>query len=103
MKRWDTFQLVFLAFCAALNVGIGAIVGIVKLPIYLDSIGTFIAAALGGWLYGATVGIIAVLIAAVAITPTSPAYAGTAIVIAICVSILVRYRFLKSLLVTIIG
>jgi energy-coupling factor transport system substrate-specific component len=103
MKRWDTFQLVFLAFCAALNVGIGAIVGIVKLPIYLDSIGTFIAAALGGWLYGATVGIIAVLIAAVAITPTSPAYAGTAIVIALCVSILVRYRFLKSLLVTIIG
>jgi energy-coupling factor transport system substrate-specific component len=103
MKRWNTFQLVFLAFCAALNVGIGSIIGIVKLPIYLDSIGTFIAAALGGWLYGAVVGVLAVIIAAIAITPTAPAYAGTAIVIALCVSILVRHRFLKSLPITIIG
>lgn len=103
MKQWDTFQLVFLAFCASLNVGIGAIVGIVKLPIYLDSIGTFIAAALGGWLYGSIVGVLAVVIAAVAITPTAPAYAGTAIVIALCVSILVRYKFLKSLPITIVG
>jgi energy-coupling factor transport system substrate-specific component len=103
MKRWDTFQLVFLAFCAALNVGVGVIVGIVKLPIYLDSIGTFIAAALGGWFYGATVGVLALVIAAIVITPTAPAYAGTAIVIALCVSIIVRYRFLRSLPITIVG
>ncbi len=103
MKRWDTFQIVFLAFCAALNVGIGSIVGIIKLPIYLDSVGTFIAAALGGWLYGATVGILGVLASAVIITPTAPAYAGTAIVIAFCVSRFVRYRFLRSLPVTIVG
>lgn len=103
MKRWDTFQLSFLAFCAALNVGIGAIVGIIKLPIYLDSIGTVIAAALGGWLYGATVGVLAVIIAAVAITPTAPAYAGTAIVIALCASILVKYGFLRATAMTVIG
>ncbi len=103
MKRWDPFQLSFLAFCAALNVGIGAIVGIIKLPIYLDSIGTVIAAVLGGWLYGATVGVLAVIIAAVAITPTAPAYAGTAIVIALCTSILVKYGFLRSIAMTVVG
>ena len=69
----------------------------------MDSIGTFVAAALGGWFYGAAAGILSVAIAAIAITPTAPAYAGTAIVIALCVSILVRYRFLKSFPITIVG
>ena len=103
MKRWNTFQLVFLAFCVALNVGIGAIVGLLKLPLYLDSIGTFIAAGIGGWFYGSIVGLLAVLISAIVISPTAPAYAGTAIIIALCVSILVRYGFLKSLTMTIVG
>ena len=103
MKKWDTFQLVFLTFCIALNIGIGAIAGMIKLPFYLDSIGTFIGAALGGWFYGATVGVLSVLISAVIIYPTAPAYAGTAIVIALSVSFLVRYKFLKSLFITIIG
>ncbi len=103
MRKWDTFQLVFLAFCASLNVGIGAIVGIVKLPIYLDSIGTFIAAALGGWIFGAAAGILSLLISSILITPTALAYVGTAIVISICVSILVKYKFLKSIPITILG
>lgn len=103
MKNWDTFKLAFLAFCAALNVGVGAIVGIIKLPIYLDSIGTIIAAALGGWLYGATVGILSVIITAIMIYPTAPAYAGTAIIIAISAAFLVRYGFLRTLPMTIIG
>ena len=49
MKQTTTFHIGFLALCAALNVGIGAIVGMLKLPIYLDSTGTVLAAALGGW------------------------------------------------------
>jgi len=103
MKKWDTFQIVFLAFCASLNVGVGAIVGLVKLPIYLDSIGTIIAAALGGWLYGAVVGLLAVITASIIIAPTAWAYGGTAIVIALCVSVLMKYKFLRSLPITIIG
>ena len=103
MKKWDTFQIVFLAFCASLNVGVGAIVGIVKLPIYLDSIGTIIAAALGGWLYGSVVGLLAVITASLIIAPTAWAYCGTAVIVAFCVSVLVKYNFLRSLPITIIG
>jgi len=103
MKQTTTFHIGFLALCAALNVGIGAIVGMLKLPIYLDSTGTFLAAALGGWAYGAAAGIIAVLIAAVIIAPTAPAYSGTAIVIALVVSVFVRVKFLRSFPITIIG
>jgi len=103
MKRWDTFQLAFLAFCAALNVGIGAIVGIIKLPIYLDSIGTIISASLGGWLYGTVVGVLTVLIGSLVYSPTMLAYVGTASVIALCASIFVKYGFLRSWIITILG
>jgi len=103
MKSWNTFQIIFIAFCAALNIALGAIVGILKLPLFLDSCGTIIAAALGGWLYGAVVGLLAVLIATVAISPTSWAYGGTAIIIAACVSVLRRYRYLRSLPMTVLG
>ncbi|HEY5651925.1 MAG TPA: ECF transporter S component [Acidimicrobiia bacterium] len=102
-RKWTTFQLVFLPVCAALNVGVGAVVGVVKLPIYVDSIGTFIAAALGGWLYGSVAGLLALVLAAVLIAPTAPAYAGTAIVIAILVAVFTRYGFLRSIVPTIIG
>lgn len=103
MKRLDTFRLGFLAFCAALNVGVGAVVGVVKLPFYLDSIGTIIATALGGWVYGFAVGALALIISSVAITPTAPAYMGTALLIAVCTSVLVRFGFLRSLVMTIVG
>lgn len=103
MKQTTTFHIGFLALCAALNVGIGAIVGMLKLPIYLDSTGTVLAAALGGWAYGAAAGIISVLIAAIVIAPTAPAYAGTAIVIALVVSFIVRFKFLRSFPITVIG
>lgn len=103
MKKWGVFQIAFLAFCAAMNLALGAIVGMLKLPLYLDSTGTFIAAALGGWVYGAATGVLAAIVAAVVITPTAPAYAGTAIVIALCVGILVKYGFLRKFIFTIIG
>lgn len=103
MKKWDTFQIVFMAFCASLNVGVGAIVGLVKLPIYLDSIGTIVAAALGGWLYGAIVGLLALIAASIIIAPTAWAYGCTAIAIALVSSLLIRYKFLRSLPMTIFG
>ncbi len=103
MKKWNTFQIVFLAFCASLNVGVGAIVSLVKLPVYLDSIGTIMAAALGGWVYGSAVGLFSVVVSTVMIAPTSWAYGGTAIIIALCVSVLRRYGYLRSLSVTIGG
>lgn len=43
---FTTPRLVVIALCAALNIAIGAIVYLVKLPIYLDSIGTILCALL---------------------------------------------------------
>ena len=41
-----TPQLIVIALCAALNFSIGSIVHLIKLPIYLDSIGTILCALL---------------------------------------------------------
>jgi energy-coupling factor transport system substrate-specific component len=45
-RMFTTPRLVVIALCAALNIAIGAIVYLVKLPIYLDSIGTILCALL---------------------------------------------------------
>lgn len=83
--------------------GIGAIVGIIKLPFYLDSIGTLVASVLGGFLYGSAAGILSAIISAFLIYPTAPAYVGTAVIIALSGSFLVKYGFLRLLLPTVIG
>src|SRR5437868_3679066 len=46
IRMFTTPRLVAIALCAALNFAIGNIVYLVKLPIYLDSIGTILCALL---------------------------------------------------------
>ena len=43
---FTTPRLITIALCAALNVAVGAIVYLIKLPIYIDSIGTILCALL---------------------------------------------------------
>jgi hypothetical protein len=43
---FTTPRLIAIALCAALNFAIGAIVYLVKLPIYMDSVGTILRARL---------------------------------------------------------
>ena len=53
-----TPRLVVIALCAALNVSLGSIVYLIKLPIYLDSIGTILVGVLAGPLAGAATGLL---------------------------------------------
>lgn len=62
MKKISTRTVTLLALCIALNVVGGNIALMLKLPVYLDSIGTVLAAAvfgpLGGMLAGGTTGLL---------------------------------------------
>ncbi|MCI5650067.1 MAG: ECF transporter S component [Fusicatenibacter sp.] len=62
MKRPNALQLCFLAFCAALNLIGGTIALMLRLPIYLDTLGTMLSAALFGPLWGMVPGLISGLI-----------------------------------------
>jgi energy-coupling factor transport system substrate-specific component len=95
-------KLLFLAIivvCIGLNLGIGFIVNTMKLPLYLDSIGTVLATALGGLWSGIICGVLSVIIGS-AYTPTLWAYAGTMVAIALYVSLVRPVGYLSKLLPT---
>ena len=103
MRRINAFDAGLIALGAALNVSIGYLVSILKLPLYLDSIGTILISVLCGWVYGLIAGLSALLILSLTVAPTVIAYAGTAVVIAVFSALFARAGFLKNLKVTIIG
>ena len=99
----NAFQAGLIAFGAALNVSIGYFVNILKLPLYLDSIGTILISVLCGWRYGIVVGLSALIIMTLTSVPTVFAYAGTVIVIAFVSTAFARVGFLKSVKITVLG
>ena len=99
----NAFQACLIAFGAALNVSIGYFVNILKLPLYLDSIGTILISVLCGWRYGIVVGLSALIIMTLTSVPTVFAYAGTVIVIAFVSTAFARVGFLKSVKITVLG
>ena len=61
--------LALVVVCAALNIGIGSIVSTLKLPFFLDSIGTVLATVLGGAWAGIVTALLGTVIGS-AVTPT---------------------------------
>src|SRR3954447_17337034 len=91
---FTTPRLVAIALCAALNFAIGNIVYLVKLPIYLDSIGTILCALLifpDRWAAIACAfmaGFISVILSGLTINPFLPWFSLTVLAIAAVSSLL---------------
>jgi energy-coupling factor transport system substrate-specific component len=82
MKRQMTpTVLAFIPFAVGINLGVGAIVQAVKLPIFLDSIGTVLVGVLAGPLPAILTGLLTVVVGGIIINPVLPYFATTAIVI----------------------
>ena len=83
-----TPRLIVIALCAALNFALGTVVYLIKLPIYLDSIGTILCAlllapALGvGFICAAIAGLISVVLIGLWVNPFYPWFALTMVAIA---------------------
>lgn len=86
--KFTTKQLALMGMLIALNVAIGGIVHVIKLPIFLDAIGTVLAVLLLGWRAGIVVGVLSFLVAAVVINPVYVWFIGTQAVIAIFIYLL---------------
>jgi energy-coupling factor transport system substrate-specific component len=84
-----TPRLIVIALCAALNFSIGTIVYLIKLPIYLDSIGTILCALLlasdrkAAFVCAWLCAILSTIISALLINPFIPWFAGTDLAIAL--------------------
>ena len=65
----------------AINLAVGTLIQIIKLPIFLDSIGTVIISVLGGPLPGILTAVITVLVGGLLTNPVLPWFICTAIAI----------------------
>ena len=96
-----TLLLALIPIGIVINLGIGTIVQLLKLPIYLDAIGTILMTLLLGFRAGATVGVLSFLIGGVLVSPVLPYFCGTQLAIAAYVSLLARIGGYKTILRTI--
>lgn len=101
MKK-TSIQIMTISFCAAINVGVGFLVQAVRLPIYLDSVGTIIATALLGPIAGSITGILGLVVLSFLTAPTAFAYSITAIAIAFSSYMFLKFGYLQKLHTTII-
>jgi energy-coupling factor transport system substrate-specific component len=99
---FTTPRLVLIALCAALNVAVGSIVYLLKLPIYLDSIGIILCALLlasdrwAGFVCASVAGTISCVIIFLLVNPFFIWFELTVIAIAL-VSVLLTARFADTL------
>ncbi len=93
--------LALVVVCAALNIGIGSIVATLKLPFFLDSIGTVLATMVSGVWAGIATALLGTVIGS-AFTPTLWAYSGTAIAIALYTAALRRTGYLRKVVPTVV-
>lgn len=84
-------RIPLIAAAIALNVVLAAIVQAVKLPVYIDAVGTILAALLLGLWSGVIVGIASFLFAALLISPIYVYFIGTQICIALYVFLVAKY------------
>jgi len=93
----DYLVLAVIPVGIALNVGLGAVVIALRLPIYLDAVGTILVTALMGWRAGIAAGVMSFLLAAVLVSPTYVYFVGTQAAIAVYVYVVcTRLGVLKS-------
>ncbi|HHU91562.1 MAG TPA: ECF transporter S component [Halanaerobiaceae bacterium] len=95
--EFSTKALVLIPICAGINLVGGAIAAGLKLPVFLDMIGTVVAAALAGPWVAATVGLITNIFLALVSNPVYLPYAAVSILVALVTGYMIRAGFFKSI------
>lgn len=97
MKQiFATRMLVLMSACIAINMILGQLASILKLPIFLDSIGTILAALLGGPWVALLTGLITNLLWGLISSPVAAAFAPVAMVIGLAAGYLARVGWFRN-------
>jgi energy-coupling factor transport system substrate-specific component len=91
----ETRILALIAFGAVINIVMGQINQWLRLPIFLDSIGTVLVAVLGGVVAGGLTGLVGNLARTLVAGPVEAAFAPVAITIGIVAGLLARAGFFR--------
>jgi energy-coupling factor transport system substrate-specific component len=95
-KDFSTLTLALMAVGIVLNIILGQVVSLLKLPIFLDSIGTVIVALLAGPWAGGLTGLLTNLIWGMISDPVAAAFAPVALVIGIVAGLCAKYGLFKT-------
>ena len=95
--RLDAKTWALLPLAAALNITGGWLTSALKIPLYLDSLGTIWAACLGGPLAGAATALISGLISAAANSPIWLCFLPPALLVGLVAGYLSRQGFMHNL------
>ncbi len=95
-KKQNILSVVFCAAGVGLNMACSAIVSVIGLPLYLDTVGTVIVAVSGGYLPGVIVGFVTNIIKSI-VDPSSLYYGVLNILIAVVASFLASRGWFKKI------
>ena len=96
MSYFTNRVIALMAVGIAINVLVGTIVNLTKLPIYLDAIGTVLVTIVVGFRAGAIAGVASFLIGGFLFNPALPWFVGTQVVIALATAVLFRFKMFEN-------
>lgn len=94
-KDFSTLTLTLMAVAIVLNIVLGQVVSLLKLPIFLDSIGTVLVALLAGPWAGGLTGLLTNLIWGLISDPVAAAFAPVALIIGVVAGLCAKYGLFK--------
>ncbi|MEW8052844.1 MAG: hypothetical protein AB2809_21005 [Candidatus Thiodiazotropha sp.] len=89
----DTRSATIAATCLALNLSLAKIAALMSLPVYMDTVGTILAAALLRPSYALSIAALTSLLGGLLIHPAFPFYIGTQILVSLIGVLAVRMRW----------
>ncbi len=95
-KDFTTITLALMAVAIVLNIVLGQLVSLLKLPIFLDSIGTVLVALLAGPWAGALTGLLTNLIWGLISDPVAAAFAPVALVIGLMAGLCAKWGLFRK-------
>src|SRR5437899_1444243 len=79
----STAALALIPLGVLLNLGIGTVVHVLKLPVFVDAVGTILVTILIGIRWGAVTGVLSFLIGGMIVNPVMPYFSATQATIAL--------------------
>lgn len=95
-RRKSFIVVAFVPLAIALNLALGSIVHALKLPLYLDAVGTIATTLLFGWRAGIVTGVGSFLLAGVTLNPVLPWFSATQAAIAVYTYLINRVGGFRS-------
>ncbi|MDW6023214.1 ECF transporter S component [Mesorhizobium sp. BAC0120] len=95
--KFDTRTLVLMAIAIVINVVVGQLAVWVKLPLYIDAVGTVLVAILAGPLAGAVTGVLTNLIWGLVSDPVAAAFFPVSLVVGLVAGLMARLGWFRTL------